>query len=131
MPFLWVTQRVPEADLDGGEILRVTVLTGQPGTLDPKRLGDLHAAAADFLARTEDGLVLLDCLDFLVLHNGAERVQRALADLHDEVTVRGGSLVVLVDDQRTNARLVAWLQRELDLLPEARDLVTERAGLVA
>lgn len=131
MPFLWVTQRVPEAGLEGGEILRVTVLTGQPGTLDPKRLGDLRAAAADFLARTEDGLVLLDCLDFLVLHNGAERVQRALADLHDEVTVRGGSLVVLVDDQRTNARLVAWLQRELDPLPEARDLVTERAGLVA
>lgn len=130
-PVLLVTQRDSGEDPEHGQVLRVTTLAGTTGTLDPKRLADLHEAATAFLSREEDGLVLLDCLDFLVLHNGAERVQRALADLHDEVTVRGGSLVVLVDDERTNPRLIAWLQRELDSLPDLRDLATERPGLIA
>lgn len=130
-PFLWVTQRPSDGTIDGGRALHVTTLSGKPGTLDPKRLPDLRAAASSFLEGAEDGVIVVDCLDFLVLHNGAERVQRALADLHDEVTVRGGTLIVLVDDQRTNPRLVAWLQRELDPLPEGADAVPVRESLAA
>lgn len=95
----------------------MTTLGGTEGTLDPKRLGDLRAAAAAFVAEDGAGLVLLDCLDHLVLQNGPERVLRALADLHDEVTVNGGSLIVFVDARVANPRLVAWLERELDPLP--------------
>ncbi|HYM39025.1 MAG TPA: DUF835 domain-containing protein [Thermoplasmata archaeon] len=98
-------------------MLRVTPLAGTDDTVDPKRLGDLRAAAAAFVAEHGSGWVLLDCLGYLVLHNGAERVERALADLHDEVTLAGGFLVVFVDARAANPRLVAWLERELDPLP--------------
>ena len=98
-------------------MLRVASLAQPEGAVDPRRLGDLRTAAAGFVAQDETGLVVLDCLENLVLHNGAERVLRALADLHDEVTMNGGSLIVLVDARATNPRLVAWLERELDALP--------------
>ncbi len=131
VPFLWVTRQSPDTAMEGGRVLQVTTLAGTPGTMDPKRLADLRTESSSFLEEAEDGIIVLDCLDFLVLHNGAERVQRALADLHDEVTVRGGSLLVFVDGHRTNPRLVAWLQRELDPLPEETDWVSPRESLAA
>lgn len=116
-PHLWITDRPSMLSAEGAQVLRVTTVGGQEGTVDPKRLGDLRAAAAAFVSGDASSLVILDCLEYLVLHNGAERVLRALADLHDEVTMNGGSLIVLVDARLSNPRLVAWLERELDLLP--------------
>jgi hypothetical protein len=130
-PWLWITERVPEDPPAGGRTLRVTTLPGTQDSVDPKRLAELRSAAAAFLARAPDGVVLLDCLEHLVLHNGPERAQRALADLHDEVTVRGGSLVVFVNARLANPRLVAWLQRELDPLPPAPGLMSEGERLLA
>ena len=116
-PCLWITDRASMAPGDGGRILRVSILGGLEGAVDPKRLGDLRAAAAAFVSGDDHGLVILDCLEYLVLHNGADRVFRTLADLHDEVIMHGGSLIVLVDARLANPRLVAWLERELDPLP--------------
>ncbi len=115
-PYLWITERAVTGT-ESGEVLRVTTLSGSGATVDPKRLGDLRAAAAAFLAREGNGLVVVDCLAYLVLHNGPERVARGLADLHDEVILGGGSLVVFVDASTANPRLVAWLAREFDPLP--------------
>lgn len=129
-PWLWITDRDADAPPDGGRILRVTTLADRRGGLDPKRLQELRPAAAAFLGDAAGGVVLLDCLEYLVLHNGTDRVLRALADLHDEVTVQGGTLVVFVNARVANPRLVAWLQRELDPLPAA-PLAADDAGLVS
>lgn len=102
---------------DSGRVLRMSTVDRGGDTLDPKRLGDLGDAVVAFLAGEGAGAVVLDCLEYLVANNGVERVERALAALHDEVTMRGGSLVVFVDGRRANPRLVAWLERELDPLP--------------
>lgn len=128
--YLWVTERALDPPANGGRILRVTTL-GTSGALDPKRLGDLRSSIAGYVAGNASGLVVLDCLDYLVLHNGPERVLRALADVHDEVSVHGGSLVVFVDAQIANPRLVAWLERELDPLPREDDLSSESDLLAA
>ncbi len=130
-PYLWITERESGDPPEGGQVLRVTTLADGRGVLDPKRLQGLRPAAAAFLTEAADGVVLLDCLEYLVLHNGAERVQRALADLHDEVTMRGGALVVFVNARGANPRLVAWLQRELDPLPAGPSPVSEDTGLLA
>lgn len=124
-PYLWITERGVDPPTDGGQVLRLTTLNGKTGTVDPKRLGDLRTSAAAFVAGDATGLVVVDCLDYLVLHNGPERVLRALADLHDDVSVNGGCLVVFVDAQIANPRLVAWLERELDPFPEPRVLEPE------
>lgn len=129
--YLWVTDRTQDPPANGGAVLRVTTLSGKNGTVDPKRLGDLRASAAAFVSNDASGLVILDCLEYLVLHNGAERVLRALADLHDEITMHGGSLVVVVDERIGNPRLVAWLERELDALPSPSAPFSETGVLPA
>lgn len=115
--YLWLTQRGPTPAPDGGQVIRVTTLEADGSTLDPKRLGDLRAAACAFLEGGPGGLVVLDCLEYLVLHNGPDRVARVLADLHDDITVHGGTLVLFVESRTANPRLVAWLAREFDPLP--------------
>jgi hypothetical protein len=130
-PYLWFTEHDSDSTPDGSRIVRVTSLADAAGGIDPKRLQDLRPAAAAFLGDAAEGVVLLDCVDYLILHNGAERVQRALADLHDEVTMHGGSLVVFVDARGANPRLVAWLQRELDPLPPAQSAFSPGEGMLA
>lgn len=118
VPYLWITDRAPTDSPEGGEVLRLTTIPGRLRTLDPRRAQELRAAAAAFLDEHGAGLVIVDGVDSLVLHNGVERVMRALNDLHEEVATRGAILVVFVGPTRTNPRLIPLLERELEALPE-------------
>lgn len=119
-PFLWVTGRAVASAPSGGDLLRVTTVRGGVGTADPRRLPDLRTAATTFFDERGPGVVLLDCLGALVLHCGVERVLRFIEDLHEEIAVRNANLVVFVDPRAMNPRMVAWLARELDPLPQIR-----------
>ncbi len=97
--------------------LQVTTTADSPGGVDPKRLSDLRTAASVFLDSHAGGVLVLDCVDLLALHNGVERVVRTIEGLHDDATTKGGTLIVFVDPRTTNPRLIAWLERELEDLP--------------
>jgi len=116
-PFLWLTAGPKPAVPDGGEVLQLTTLRGGMGTADPRRLRDLRTAATTFFDERGPGVVMVDCLASLILHSGVERVLRFVEDLHEEIAIRNGFLVVFADAQRTNARMIAWLERELDSFP--------------
>lgn len=116
-PFLWITTRIVDSVDHGGTILQVTTMANPAAGVEPKRLSNLRSAASDFLDAHEGGTILMDCVDLLTLHNGVERVVRAIEDLHDDVTTKGGILIVFADPQTANPRLVAWLERELDEFP--------------
>lgn len=85
--------------------------------VDPKRLSDLRSAASAFLGSNAGGVLVVDCVELLTVHNGVERVVRTIEDLHDDATTKGGTLIVCVDPRITNPRLIAWLERELEDLP--------------
>jgi len=118
-PVLWITDRGDAAVPDRGDVLRITTFSGNPRTLDPKRVHELRAAVAAFLDERGSGTVVLDCADLLALHNGVERVVRALDDLHEEVATRAAVLAVFLDPRGSNPRLLAWLEREFDAMPRA------------
>lgn len=101
--------------------MRVSSAARGPATVDPKRLPDLRAVALAFLSRRPGGLIILDCLESLALHNGVERVVRVVEDLHDDISTREATLLVLIDAARTNPRLHAMLARELDDLPSSSE----------
>lgn len=128
---LWITSRADPAAPPGGEVLRVTTLNGGPWTIDPKRLQDLRAGTSAFLDEHASGTVVVDCVDMLTLHNGVERTVRALEDLHEEVATRDAVLVVFVDPRTASPRMVAWLERELDALPESAAPAEPPRGLLA
>ena len=114
MSVLWITTREADSAPPEAEILRVTSLTGAMRTVQPARLADLRAAAGAFLDEHSTGCIILDAVDVLVLHNGVERVVRAIEAIHDDVATRGGQLVVCVNAVGVSPRLLAWLDRELD-----------------
>ncbi|MEK6987266.1 MAG: DUF835 domain-containing protein [Candidatus Thermoplasmatota archaeon] len=95
----------------------MTTVAPSMGGVDPKRLSDLRSAASAFLDSHGGGVLVVDCVDLLTLHNGVERVVRTIEDLHDDATTKGGTLIVCVDPRITNPRLIAWLERELEDFP--------------
>ena len=101
------------------------------GTADPGRLQDVRMAAITFFDERGPGVLLVDCLGSLVLHSGVERVLRLVDDLHEEAAVRGAFLVVFADGRRMNPRMVAGLERELDLFPRLAAAPTVEDRLVA
>ena len=122
-PFLWITSRPVDTAPDGGDLLRVTTLRGGMATADPRRLQDLKTAATTFFDERGPGTLVLDCLEPLILHAGVERALRFVEDLHEEVAMRSGILVVFADPRTVTARMIAWLERELDPLPRSAMLV--------
>ena len=116
-PFLWITSRPVSSPPDGGDLLRVTTLSGAMGSADPRRLQDLRTAVTTFFDERGPGALLVDCLDPLVVHSGVERVLRFVDDLHEETATRNAILVVFADPRGTNPRMIAWLERELDPFP--------------
>lgn len=119
MGCLWITSRPEPLSWDGCAVLQVSSLHEADRTVDPKRLQDLRTEARSFLEAHAGGFLVLDCLDCLTLHNGVERVVRAVETIHEDVMTLDATLVVFLDPQIANPRLVAWLERELDGLPTA------------
>lgn len=130
-PFLWITSRPARETLEGGEVIHVTTLNRAPWTVDPQRLQDLRAGVSAFLDERGSGTIVVDCVETLTLHNGVERVVRALEDLHEEVATRDAILVVFLDGRTANPRMVAWLERELDPLPDEALPPPIEGGLLA
>src|SRR6059036_2351184 len=130
-PFLWITARSLSAPPDGGDLIRVTTLAGAMGTADPRRLQDLRTAATTFFDERGPGALVVDCLDPLVVHSGVERVLRFVDDLHEETATRNALLVVFADPRRTNPRMIAWLERELDPFPRTASVPHPEQPVVA
>ncbi len=120
VPYLWITALASPSVTNGGTTLCVTPSADPLGGVDPKRLGDMRTAACSFLETHEGGVLIMDCLDLLAMHNGVERVVRAIEGIHDDATTKGGILVVFVDPRTASPRLVAWLERELEDVRWAR-----------
>jgi hypothetical protein len=102
---------------DRGDVLAVTTLPGPGPTADPKCLEDVASGVQAFLRAHPRGLVVLDCIDVLAVHNGVERLLRMVEGLHDAVATSAANLVVFVDAIGSDPRLLANLARELDELP--------------
>lgn len=115
---LWITDGPEEPPHAGVEVVRVTTLPGRPGTIDPRRPQALRGVASEFLDAHEGGAIVVDCVGPFAAHSGVERVMRALDDLHEEVATRHAILAVFLDPRDVSPRMVAWLEREFDALPE-------------
>lgn len=116
-----MTSRRIDDPPDGGRVLRITTIPGAVGTVHPRHPQEIRVAASAFIDEYGPGTIVLDAIDDLTLHSGLERVLRVIDDIHEEIAMRGATLVVFADPRRTNPRTIAWLERELDPLP--RDLL--------
>lgn len=74
-------------------------LSSTPGddVIAPTALQQISMETDSFLSERENGMVILDGLDFMVANNGRDPVKRLLEVIHEKVIVSGGTLVFRVD----------------------------------
>src|SRR5206468_7021155 len=90
-----------------------------------------RTAATTFFSARGAGAFVVDCLDALVVHSAIERVLRFVDDLHEETATRNALLVVFANPRRTNARMIAWLEGELDPFPRTASVPHPEQPVVA
>ncbi len=86
---------------------------GKEDTIRPKDLEKLSLAAEQFLSR-ENGVVLLDAIEYLVTNNNFLTVLRLVQSIRDQVAVNNGVLLLSVNPSTLDAHQMTLLEREVD-----------------
>lgn len=84
--------------------------------LHPARLHDLRALVAQFLGNNPPYTILLDCFEKLVSRNGPALALRAVHNLSEEVALKEGNLLVVVNPDRLAPTTFGLLKREFEEL---------------
>lgn len=92
VPYIWIT------NLD------------HPRAISPTRLAPLLHSVINSV--DEDAFVVLDGIDYLVLHNGFEPTFKFLLSLKDALLERGAGVLLVVDPEALEKRQLAMLERE-------------------
>ena len=86
---------------------------GKEDTIRPKDLEKLSLATEQFLTR-ENGVVLLDAVEYLVTNNNFLTVLRLVQSIRDQVAVNNGVLLLSVNPSTLDAHQMTLLEREVD-----------------
>ncbi|BAA29602.1 DUF835 domain-containing protein [Pyrococcus horikoshii] len=95
-PETWYSYFVTRARSDGGAV-------------DPMNLPRIIELSRKYFQSVERGVVVIDCLEYLVLYNGFENTAKHLAILRDYATVNNGTLILITSKE-------AWGEKEWSLL---------------
>lgn len=80
-----------------------------PGFIGPRELPKLLHAIIDELRKNPEKAVVIECPEYLALHNGFRSFLRFLNALRDHVMLLGGRLYLVTDPS-------SWKEREFALL---------------
>ena len=77
----------------------------------------------DFIVKAEKSVILLDRIDYLIAKHGFQEVLKLIIKLNDRVMVSNALLLIPVDPSLLRAEEFSFLEKELQVLPEAGDKV--------
>ncbi|MDV3103163.1 DUF835 domain-containing protein [Thermococcus waiotapuensis] len=95
----------PGAPLEGDAIF----VSSLPGFVGPRELPRLLHVLISHLQENPDVPVVVECLEYLALHNGFESLLKFLNTLRDYAILHGGKVYLVTDPS-------AWTEREYALL---------------
>lgn len=84
--------------------------------VDPTKPGLMAHAIMEFLSKTKNGVVLLDGIESVMVHNDFNRAVRMLEQINDFVMQHQGYLIVPVDPKAFNSRERAMLMKNFETL---------------
>jgi len=96
----------------------ITWLATQAGenSLDPTSLGMLTHSIVDFFNKTENSIVLLDGVEYLITNNDFRKVVRILEQINDAVMHFKGRLMVPIDPRAFDMKELAILERYFEVI---------------
>lgn len=118
---LLITREYPEKvrekySLPHVSILWLSQLEEQEKGVDPTNLPRLTHTVSEFIRQTPQSFVLLTGLEYLVVHNGFERVLKHVHMINDQIMTHNSRLLVVVDPKTLDPKEMSLLQRELHTL---------------
>jgi hypothetical protein len=81
--------------------------------IDPSMTADLSMTMTNYIEESENGVVLLDGIEYMIVHNNFMKVLKFLHDLNEAVAVHGAILLVPIDKRTLNDKEYALLTRDL------------------
>lgn len=89
------------------------------GVISPTNLGILTQTMVKFIGDHENGVILLDGLEYLVSNNDFNKVLRAIDQVADHISQSGSRLILPVDPRAFEPRELALLERNMERIPGA------------
>lgn len=84
------------------------------GVISPTNLGILTQTMVKFVQENENGVMILDGLEYLVSNNDFNKVLRALDQVNDHLSQSGSRLIIPVDPRAFEPRELALLERNME-----------------
>ena len=93
-------------------------LSEQPGphNIGPTQTQKVVQRVRDFLIGRKNAVVLLEGIEYLSTYNDPDRILRMFDELYDAVMARGAILIIPLDPQSLDPRLLARLRRYAEIV---------------
>jgi hypothetical protein len=85
--------------------------------VDPAMTAELSMTIKDFIEESENGVVILDGLEYLIVHNNFNKILKFIHDINEAIAVHHGILIVPVDRRILNEKEYALLERDIKKMP--------------
>jgi hypothetical protein len=86
-----------------------------PYSIDPTSLAKLTHLIRDFIKERESAVVLLDGLEYLIMHNGFETALRFLQALNDLIILNNATLIIPLDPSSLSVKQLSLLEKEMEV----------------
>jgi hypothetical protein len=118
---LCITRTMPKKvrgqyGLEKTPIIWLTRVADNPNTLRPYPVGKISETVQQFIAAGENTVVLLDGVEYLILHNDFKTVLTSLQDLNEYIAQNDSILILPVDSEAMEPRQFALLRRDLRMI---------------
>lgn len=118
-PGLIITRIHPQklrdrAGLSRTPILWLTQTTEFRGRISPNDLLELSHTIREFARRTQESVILLDGIEYLITQNSFDEILRFLQALNDMVSVSSSLIIIPVDPSAITAQQMHLLEREIN-----------------
>ncbi len=102
----------------GFEDVRITWIASEAGqeVADPTKPGLMAHTVMEFLSKAKNGVVLIDGIESVMVHNDFNRTIRMLEQINDFVMQHQGYLIVPIDPKAFDSRERAMLMRNFETL---------------
>ncbi|MDH7509364.1 MAG: DUF835 domain-containing protein [Methanomassiliicoccales archaeon] len=117
---LLITRTYPDVIRERYGIIDTPViwLASQPGPdkIDPTNLSIMQHLIGEFLRKSENAIVMIDGVEYIISNNPIDRVLTSLLSIRDDIIMMKSALVLPLDPDVLEERHLSILEREFEQL---------------
>lgn len=118
---LYITRRNPEEirkkyGLEKTPIIWLTREKTINNSVDPRNIVELSHTIKEFIKKTDDGVVLLDGIEYLIIQNNFNEILKFIQSLEDAISLSNSRLIIPLDPSTIGQQELHLLKREMLLI---------------